>query len=131
MSSRFITRLCLEDGEGENPLCTLLSAFVYDSDVLKARVTVPEGFQTDLASVPRLPVVYLLTGATGNEAAVIHDFLYTSQPCTRKQADDTFHEALLASGVPGWRAWMMWCGVRAGGASHWTKRPARRQEQTG
>ena len=123
MTSRFITPLRLEDGAGESSLCTLLSTFIYDSDVLNARVTVPEGFQTDLASVPRLPVVYLLTGATGNEAAVIHDFLYTSQPCTRKQADDVFHEALLATGVPAWRAWLMWCGVRAGGAGHWKARP--------
>jgi len=54
---------------------------------------------------------------------VIHDFLYTSQPCTREQADDVFYEALRAAGVPAWRAWLMWCGVRAGGASHWKARP--------
>lgn len=120
--TRFLTRLVLEaTGDGDE-VWILRETFVYDSDVLNARVTVPEGFQTDLASVPRLPVVYLLAGATGNEAAVVHDFLYSTQPCTRKQADDVFHEALLAAGAPRWRAWMMWCGVRAGGGSHWAKR---------
>jgi hypothetical protein len=30
----------------------------------KRMITVPAGFQTDLASMPRLPVVYMLTGDT-------------------------------------------------------------------
>lgn len=119
MTARFLTALVLRDDMERDEIYTVVEPFIYDSDVLHARITVPVGFETDLASVPRLPVVYLLTGATGNEAAVIHDYLYTMQPCTRAQADEVFYEALLAAGAPRWRAWLMWAGVRAGGASHW------------
>ena len=123
MSARFVTPLVMESEAGEGDGWVLRAPFAYQSDVLDRQINVPEGFRTDLASVPRLPVVYLLAGATGHEAAVVHDFLYATQLCARKQADDVFHEALLAMGVPKWRAWMMWCGVRIGGGAHWKARP--------
>jgi hypothetical protein len=122
MTSRFLSPLRLQLVEGDGEKWILDAPFIYSSDVLDRIVTVPEGFTTDLASVPRLPVVYLLTGATGNEAAVVHDFLYTTRPCSRKDADEVFYEAVLASGVPKWRAWIMWAGIRAGGSSHWASK---------
>lgn len=86
--------------------------------------TVPAGFQTDLASVPRLPVVYWLTGGTSNKAAVVHDYLYSTGLVPRKVADAVLREASAATGVPTWRRWLMWAGVRVGGASHYTDAPA-------
>lgn len=124
---RFITPLILESDPGEGDGATVRELFAYHSVVLGVQINVPGGFHTDLASVPRLPVVYLMVGGRGDEAAVIHDFLYTEQPCTRKQADEVFYEALLTMGVPRWQAWMMWCGVRAGGGSHWKARPTKDQ----
>lgn len=119
MTARFMSPLELrEDNDGL--IWTVLSPFVYQSDVLDRIITVPVGFKTDFASVPRLPGVYLLFGGIGNEAAVIHDFLYTIKQTTRAQADDVFYEAMVANGVSRWRAWMMWLGVRAGGSSHWS-----------
>ncbi len=94
---------------------TLLAPLVYVSDVLGRMVTVPSGFVTDFASVPRLPVAYLLAGDSGHEAAVLHDWAYTSHFCTKAEADAMFREALLCGGEPGWRAWMMWAGVKIGG----------------
>ncbi len=96
---------------------TLLAPLEYVSDLLNAVITVPAGFVTDMASVPRIPIAFLLTADAGHEAAVIHDFAYTSHFCDRATADDLFKEALLCGGEPGWRAWLMWAGVRAGG--HW------------
>lgn len=94
----------------------LTQALVYSSDVLAGLVTVPAGFLTDFASVPRLPVAYLLTANCGHEAAVIHDWLYTTHEVPRAKADAVFEEALLAGGEPTWRAWLMWAGVRIGGS---------------
>lgn len=125
--SRFLTKLVLESDEGEGDGAVVRELFLYSSDVLDRIISVPPGFHTDLASVPRLPVVYLLAGGTGDEAAVVHDFLYTEQLCTRKQADAVLYEALLAMGAPKWRSWMMWAGVRAGGGSHWATRPTKVQ----
>lgn len=119
----------------------LVRSFTFYSAKLGRAFTVPKGFHTDLASVPRLPLMYWLCGATADEAAVIHDFLYATQLVTRAQADDVFAEAIgviqreqeaeaAAAGVPAWRRkvkaaadrvrrGMMWAGVRVGGASHW------------
>ena len=119
MSARFLTPLVLAKPPGAE-FWTVDEPFVFDSPALGVTITVPRGFLTDLASVPRLPVIYLLTGATGDEPAVIHDFLYTTKPCTRAQADAVFYEAAIACGMPRWRAWLMWAGIRAGGASHWS-----------
>jgi hypothetical protein len=83
--------------------------------------TLPAGFRTDGASVPRyIPLAYALFGNTSEEAATLHDWLYTAQPVPRAMADRVLLEASQATGVPGWRRWPMWLGVRIGGGSHWT-----------
>lgn len=96
----------------------------YQSDLAKRVIIVPAGFTTDLASVPRLPLVYWLTGATSNEAAVVHDWLYSSHETDRATADAILKEASEVTKVPAWRRWMMWAGVRAFGGSHWEPKPA-------
>lgn len=92
---------------------------VYQSDIAEQTIVVPTGFQTDLASVPRLPVVYWLAGGTSNEAAVVHDFLYARCLVDRETADAVLREASAVTGVPAWRRWLMWAGVRIGGAPHY------------
>jgi len=39
-------------------------------------ILVPKGFETDLASVPRLPIVYLIWGDRAHREAVLHDYCY-------------------------------------------------------
>lgn len=82
-------------------------------------VVVHAGFETDLASVPRVPVVYLLVGSRGHHAAILHDYLYSSKLVTRAEADAIYFEALRASGVNYILASMMYAGVRAGGGLHY------------
>lgn len=119
---KFLTPLRLErledvsrDGRGT---WRLLAALGYQSDLIGA-VDVPEGFVTDLASVPRLPVAFFLAGGLAHAAAVVHDWLYTTHATDRATADAVFKEAAQACGVSAWRAWLMWLGVRAGGAGAW------------
>lgn len=121
--SGFLTRLNLIAADDtDNGLWVLGDDLAYYSSHLDRIVTVPLGFRTDLASVPRLPVIYVLTGDTARSAAVVHDFLYGGI-VSRKDADEVLYEAAIASGVSRWRAWMMWAGVRAGGGSHYEKKP--------
>lgn len=84
-------------------------------------ITVPAGFETDFASVPRWPLTFALLGSYGHAAAVIHDWLYTSGELSRADADRVFHEALRSSGIARWRAWLMWGGVRVGGAGRYMR----------
>lgn len=100
------------------PIYQLLAQFRYESDIL-GFIVVPLGFHTDLASVPRIPVVFDICGDTSTMASVVHDYLYAHHPCTRAQADAVLREASIVSGVPKWKAWLMWAGVRVGGRSPW------------
>lgn len=120
--SAFLTSLDLRDADNTDDGQWILCApLVYQSDVAQQTITVPAGFQTDLASVPRLPLVFLLAGDSARKASVVHDWLYTTHPVTRDVADAVLKEASLLTGVPKWRAWLMWAGVRiGGGGSHWS-----------
>lgn len=80
-------------------------------------LTVPAGFQTDLASVPRLPGMFLLFEGKARRAAILHDWLY-SHHYPRDWADLVFREAMRGE-VPGWGRWTMWAAVRAGGWAYY------------
>ena len=117
---RFLTRLRIETASDQDDgKWIVLSPLVYQSGVAGMEIAVPAGFETDLASVPRLPFVYWLTGGTSVEAAVVHDYLYSTHLVCRKMADAVLREASAATGVPAWRRWLMWAGTRIGGASRW------------
>ena len=87
-------------------------------------IVVPAGFETDFASVPRVPVAFWLAGATADASAVIHDYLirHDHAQCriSWRQAADVFREAMRAEGVPAWRRWLMhWAVVGADPANKW------------
>lgn len=97
----------------------LTSPLVYQSDVAAQTFSVPAGSLTDFASVPRVMIAFLLTGDTAHEASALHDWLYVSHVVSRSIADAVLREAAIASGVPTWRAFLIWAGVRIGGGFHW------------
>jgi len=111
----FETKLRVEKTNGR---WTLLAPLVYVTEGGE-RITVPEGFVTDFASVPRLPLMYLIAGDTAHAAAVIHDYLYRTRDRSRAEADAIFLEAMKASWEPFLRRWIMYLAVRAGGAWTW------------
>jgi hypothetical protein len=118
--SRFLTPLDIREKDEFEGTFELLAPLVYISDLLDDVITVPAGFITDFASVPRLPFAYLVVGGKGNKAAVVHDWLYSGGlTVTREQADKVFAEALAASGYGALVRGLMYSGVRLGGASHW------------
>ncbi len=118
--AKFITELLveLESEEGAaRPIWRVIKPLVYESDITGGLIVVPSDFVTDFASVPRLPFAFWLMGDSAHKAAVVHDWLYTPpQKVTRAIADAVFREASAVAGVPAWRRWGMWLGVRLGGA---------------
>jgi hypothetical protein len=118
--SAFLSELKVEPAtDKDDGNWRLVADLIYQSDVAKLTFTVPAGFVTNFASVPRIPIVYELAGDTSSEAATVHDFLYTTHPVNRATADDVLREASKATGVPDWRRQIMWAGVRVFGWSHW------------
>ncbi len=85
-------------------------------------ITVPVGFYTDFASVPRfMPLVYACLGDTAHEPAVVHDWLYYAAITTREIADDILLEAMKVRGMSPWRYYPIYWGVRAGGWMAWNQ----------
>jgi len=124
--SKFLNTLKTEqDGKWDRTLLADLS--LQDDD--HGLITVPAGFRTDFASIQFLHniflfVLYALLAGYGNYAATVHDWLYTSGPLTRKQADAVLYRGLRAEGVARWRAWLFWAGVRIGGGKRYKINPA-------
>ena len=81
-------------------------------------ITVPVGFETDGASVPRVLWMFWppLCGAY-DQAAVLHDYLYRTQfMCMeRVVADALLLEAMKALKTGALARWCIFVGVRAGG----------------
>lgn len=100
-------------------LYQVLADFSYESDVIGTTVTVPAGFVTDLASVPRLWIVYAELGDMAQMPGTVHDFLYSKVVVPRKTADQVLREAMLLTGLPHWKAEAFYLGVRIGGGSHY------------
>ena len=85
-------------------------------------VVVPKGFVTDLASIPRGLRWLLQQNGNSRRAAVLHDFLYATQPFTRAEADGIFRAALKAERVVGIGRGLYWAGVRVGGWLPWRRK---------
>lgn len=114
--SRFLNKLELEYIDGHNWRVT--RNFAYESSSLKRTITVPAGFVTDFASIPRfLWSILPPTGGYG-EAACIHDECYRTPHLgiTRAQADKVLLEAMEVLGVGRMTRWTIYAGVRVGGA---------------
>jgi hypothetical protein len=89
---------------------------------------VPVGFVTDFASVPkRLRSFISSTGPEAN-AAVVHDYLYWMQPCTRLEADNLMAIAMEESKVGPHTASVIYQAVTRFGRSAWNSNKAQREQ---
>lgn len=113
MRFQFLTELTTTWATDKSAVLT--HPLVYESAFLQRVIHVPEGFSTDFASVPRLPVLYAAMGNIAHAPAVVHDYLYSSREVSRREADEVFYEAMRVIGVPKWKALPMFWAVRAFG----------------
>lgn len=101
-------------------------------------VSVPAGFTTDLATIPRLAQMMVPKLGKFNQAAVTHDWLYHqplifevrthgkgevvfSRACDRAEADLVLLEGMKEAGVRLTRRQLIYWTVRAGGWVAWNK----------
>jgi uncharacterized protein DUF1353 len=95
-------------------------------------IVVPRGFVTDFASIPKpLQVLrgVLPTTDRFGTAALIHDYLYWRQDCTREQSDNIMEIAMMETGIPLLERKIIREGVRQFGQSAWDAN--RRARQSG
>lgn len=85
--------------------------FHYDSDLI-GKVTIPAGFVSDGASVPR--VLWSIYPPFGDylEAAIVHDWYCVNKTIDSVTAAKVFREAMEVCGVGAWRRKKMYWAVR-------------------
>lgn len=100
-------------------------------------LTAPAGMTTDLASIPKIAWSIMPPDGSWAYAATIHDDCYRTRgtfvwhwphstkvfegmprgpPLTRADCDETFRQAMVATGVEDWKRVVIFEAVRAGGA---------------
>jgi hypothetical protein len=131
MNAGFLNNLSSEEiGEIDGKIIYRLFDDLLFRDEYGRITIIQKGFQTDLASVPRVPIVFMLWGDRAHREAVLHDYFYRTNSVplvSRSEADNYFRLAMISRGQP-WRIYYpMYLGVRAGGGSAYHKYPVGHQ----
>lgn len=82
--------------------------------------TIPAGFKTDLASVPRLCQWLYPKSDDYDAEACLHDYMY-SRVYNRYLCDWVFLDAMISEGVKPWKYIGLFLGVRLGGYFAWRR----------
>ncbi|EAU9419174.1 DUF1353 domain-containing protein [Salmonella enterica] len=94
----------------------------YLSDDNSDVISVPAGFITDLATIPRIFWTLLPPDGKYAKAAIIHDYLYANALRTKMEADLIFLDGMTVLGVPRWKRTVMYLAVRWFGRGMYGKR---------
>jgi hypothetical protein len=105
---------------GDNKFWIVVEDMVYVIGSTNESIVVPKGFVTDFASIPQgLWSLGLTPHGQYSRAAVVHDYLYWSQGCSRAQADRLLVIAMKGSSVSVFDEFLVYQGVDKGGAAPW------------
>jgi len=113
---------------GDNKFWITVEDMTYVIGGTTQRIVVPKGFVTDFASIPH-PLWSLGLSPHGqySRAAVVHDYLYWSQACTRAQSDRLLVIAMKESSVSTFDEFLVYEGVDKGGTGPWNANAAERK----
>ena len=130
MKSEFRTELVPELKHDRDDVWIIREPLVYYSELFNIEIIVPAGFETDFASVPRMPIAYQMWGNRAHREATLHDYLYRkdSVPVVPLAvANEMFFEAMGATGKPNRIKYPMWWGVVIGGWTAYHKRTVKEE----
>ncbi len=88
------------------------------------QITVPAGFRTDLASIPRALWPLMQPAGRWARASVLHDCLYGERLFRRERCDQIFLEAMLDDGVNAGTARLIHRAVRIFGKQSYRRQRA-------
>lgn len=92
------------------------------------KIIVPRGFVTDFASVPRIFWTFFPKHGEYTRAAIVHDYLYWQQQCSREQADELFDIVMEDSDVDSTSRFTIYAAVRVWGDSSWQENAELREQ---
>lgn len=105
----------------------LMDSFDF-TDQMDNNVTVPDGFVTDFASIPRPFWIVLPKWGKYGYAAVIHDWLNWDQTNSREYADTVLLQGMRVSDVAPIVQTIIYKAVRLFGSLAWYRNQADREE---
>ena len=100
---------------------------VYRIGVSQDSVTVPVGFVTDMASIPPALQSFIQQNGPYLLPAVVHDYLYWKQSCTRTQSDQILLLAMTEHAVPEAQRMAIYQAVHFAGMFAWDENARERQ----
>lgn len=112
------TKLVVEVIDGEMFSVSQDFSFYRESDV-ETIYTVPAGFKTNFASVPRLLQIFFKKKDVYSAASVLHDYLYTAKIVSKEDADMMLKEGMLVLGSSKVSAYLFWLAVHLFGKAAW------------
>ena len=116
--SQFTTPLIVEYIDGTNwKLHEEFSYYLKDNE--DEIITVPKGYITDFASVPKILRLVAKNHELFNKASILHDFLYETQEYSKEEADIIYKDAMEVFGVTEGRANLYYLVVKFFGHSSW------------
>lgn len=95
---------------------------VYEDKIDRVAVEVPDGFETDFATIPIALLPLMGYRFKYSKAAVVHDYLYSTEMYDRCVCDDLFYRAMLILGIPKWKAMIAYGMVRLVGWMYYGKK---------
>ncbi|HFW3711885.1 TPA: DUF1353 domain-containing protein [Salmonella enterica subsp. enterica serovar 6,7:y:-] len=95
---------------------------LYLSEDISDIISVPAGFVTDLATVPRIFWTLMPPDGKYAKAAIIHDWMYDNALRTKKEADKIFLDGMTVLGVPRWKRTIMYYAVRLFGKGMYNRK---------
>ena len=117
MNATPLLEVAIHEEDERGNVYTLLKPLLY------CDLEIPEGFESDGASVPRFfwRAVFPPGDTRALRPAVIHDFIYRTHPegWSKEDADKAFFDLLVRAGIPKRRAVLAYLGVRIFGGSSW------------
>lgn len=91
MSYTNLAELMLLNGDTPFPKRKHWKVWVLNEDMKLRNLTVPAGFMTDFASIPRVfRSLFSSSSAPWQRAAVLHDYMYSSTTFSRKYCDRSY-----------------------------------------
>ncbi|HHR3990228.1 TPA: DUF1353 domain-containing protein [Salmonella enterica] len=84
----------------------------YLSDDISDIISVPAGFITDFATIPRIFWTFMPPDGKYSKTAIIHNWIYDNALRTKKEADLILLDRMTVLGVPKWKRIVMHLAVR-------------------
>lgn len=111
-STFFIGRPTVTQLTAEPPIFLLAYPLAFTVGEKNEPFEVPAGFVTDLASIPRALWWWEAPHEGTLAPAIVHDFLYWEQPCTKDEADAVMYVAMTQTGMSEFAINRVYDGIR-------------------